>query len=343
MVRRACPHIPTGPTTRPYAPRPDGTRSPSQPRARRRPGRDRSPSDAAALCAPPTSPVRGSRIWGTVPHAESRHICDPGLVAESAAHATPPTAPPGPPDGTRLEEEPAPGRSERSAQAQDLTRTASMELCAACGRAPVAAAFPDRWECRPAVGHRRAVPEGPVRARRAPCDQMLGRTLGRTTVSESRVQAETDAEHPDAARRASTAMSLRPRALWTDLRAPQWAHRERPARPGCPPADAQARDLVGAFDRLITLHQDPSCRGPHQRRRRKDDRSPRRVFSPMVRASPRSSWNGIGRSEGRIAERVPRLPSPLKCPGHVQYDGPCQLIDGVAGEKGFRARSKTGR
>lgn len=85
-----------------------------------------------------------------------------------------------------------------------------MELCAACGRAPVAAAFPDRWECRPAVGHRRAVPEGPVRARRAPCDQMLGRTLGRTTVSESRVQAETDAEHPDAARRASTAMSLRP-------------------------------------------------------------------------------------------------------------------------------------
>lgn len=117
-----------------------------------------------APCAP-TSPVRGPRIWGTVPHTESRHIRDLGLVAESAAHVTPPTAPPGP-------------------------------------------------------------------------------------------------QH-SAARR--------------------------------------------------------------------------------VGASSRSSWNGIGRSEGRIAERVPRFPSPLKCPGHVQYDGPCQLIDGVTGEKGFRARSKTGR
>lgn len=165
MVRRACPHIPAGPTIRPYALRPDGTRSRSQPRAHRRPGRDRSPSDAAALRAPPTSPVRGPRIWGTVPHAESRHIRDLGLVAESAAHVTPPTVPPGP---------------------------------------------------------------------------------------------------------------------------------------------------------------------PHSAARR-------------VGASSRSSWNGIGRSEGRIAERVPRLPSPLKCPGHVQYDGPCQLIDGVTGEKGFRARSKTGR
>lgn len=64
MGRRACPHIPAGPTTGPYALRPGGSRS----RARRRPGRDRPPSDAAELRAPPTSPVGRPRIWGTVPH-----------------------------------------------------------------------------------------------------------------------------------------------------------------------------------------------------------------------------------------------------------------------------------
>lgn len=97
MVRRGCPHIPAGLTTCPCAPRPDGTRSHAAdlPRRAARP-RPAVLRRRGAPCAPLSHRPGGRGYGGQSPMRGPQHICDLGLVADSAAHVTPPTVPPGP-------------------------------------------------------------------------------------------------------------------------------------------------------------------------------------------------------------------------------------------------------